>query len=172
MLRLEKIVGHLAQPHVAEALHHVDHHGGVEYLTLSESDTHRHRLRAVTDRGTECAIALPRSERLANGAVLLLDHDRAVVVRMRETRWLTLAPRDAAAALELGYFAGNMHWKVEFAVSALRIALDGPLDRYLERLGPLMADGRVARVAMEAGETDLQDKDVDHEDTKARSVHG
>src|SRR4029077_16303879 len=135
-----------AEPRVAEALHRVDHHGGIEYLMLSESDTQRHRVRAVTDRGTECAIALPRSERLANGAVLLLDHDRAVVVRMRETPWLIVAPRDAAAALELGYLAGNMHWKVEFDTSALRIALDGPLERYLQRLAPLTADGRVARV--------------------------
>jgi urease accessory protein len=172
MLRLDKIVGHLAEPQVAAALHHVGHHGAVEYLTLSESDTQRHRLRAVTDRGTECAIALPRSERLANGAVLLLDHSRAIVVRMQETPWLTLAARDVAAALALGYFAGNMHWKVEFDVSTLRVALDGPLERYLERLAPLMADGRVIRVAGGACGTDRQAKNVDHAGTKARSLHG
>jgi urease accessory protein len=121
----------------------------VEYLTLSESDTQRHRLRAVTDKGTECAIALARSEHLVNGAVLLLEHGRAVVVRMQETPWLTLVPRDAAAALELGYFAGNMHWKVEFDGPRLRIALLGSLESYLERLAPLTADGRVTRAAHE-----------------------
>jgi urease accessory protein len=149
MLRLHHIIGHASDHRIADALHHVDHHGGVEYLALSESDTQRHRLRAVTDRGTECAIALPRSEHLADGAVLLLDHDRAVVVRMHETPWLCLAVRDSAAALELGYFAGNMHWKVEFDGPALRIALQGPLDSYLERLAPLLANGRVTRVADE-----------------------
>jgi urease accessory protein len=66
---------------------------------------------------------------------------------MQETPWLTLMPRDAAAALELGYFAGNMHWKVEFDDAMLRIALHGPLESYLERLAPMLADGRVARVA-------------------------
>jgi urease accessory protein len=146
MLRLDRIIGHASDHRIADALHHVDHHGGLEYLALSESDTHRHRLRVVTDRGTECAIALPRSEHLADGAVLLLDHDRAVVVRMRESLWLTLVPRDTAAALELGYFAGNMHWKVEFDDSVLRIALQGPLESYLERLAPFIADGRVTRV--------------------------
>jgi urease accessory protein len=68
---------------------------------------------------------------------------------MRESPWLTLAPRDTAAALELGYFAGNMHWKVEFDGPALRIALHEPLESYLERLAPFMADGRVTRVAPE-----------------------
>jgi urease accessory protein len=109
MLRLETIVGLATAPEFAEALHHLDHHGQVEYLTLSETD-------------------------------------RAVVVRMQALQWLTLQPRDAAAALELGYFAGNMHWKVEFDGVRLRIALQGPLETYLERLGHLLSDGRAARV--------------------------
>lgn len=149
MLLLDRIIGHASDPRIADALHHVGHHDGVEYLTLSEVDTQRHRLRATTDRGTECAIAIPRVERLANGAVLWLDHDRAVVVRMEETPWLALMPRDAAAALELGYFAGNMHWKVEFDGAMLRIALHGATESYLERLAPMLADGRVRRVANE-----------------------
>jgi urease accessory protein len=147
MLLIDRIIGNATDGHIAEVLHHVDHHGGVEYLTLSETDTRRHRLRAVTDRGTECAIALPRCERLANGAVLLLEHGRAVVVRMSQTPWLTLEARDAAAALELGYFAGNMHWKVEFDGERLRVALHGPVETYLERLAAFFDDGRVARVA-------------------------
>ena len=147
MLRLENIVGLSTEPHMAEALHHLEHHGRVEYLTLTEADTQRHRLRAFTDKGTECAIAIPRTQRLTNGAVLLLEADRAVVVRMQETPWLTLVPRDTAAALELGYFAGNMHWKVEFDGTLLRIALQGPVDSYLERLSHFIADGRVSRTA-------------------------
>ena len=146
MLLLDRIIGHASDPRIADALRHVGHHDGIEYLTLSELDTQRHRLRATTDRGTDCAIALARAERLANGAVLLLDHDRAVVIRMQETPWLTLIPRDAAAALELGYFAGNMHWKVEFEDARLRIALHGPLEGYLERLASMLGDGRVTRV--------------------------
>jgi urease accessory protein len=147
MLKLEAIVGLATEPEIAEALHHLEHHHQVEYLTLSEADTQRHRLRALTDRGTECAIALPRHQHLSNGAVLLLEQDRAVVVRMQEGQWLVLQPRDARAALELGYFAGNMHWKVEFDGERLRIAVQGPMESYLERLGHLMRDGRVARVA-------------------------
>jgi urease accessory protein len=147
MLRLETILGLVTAPDIAEALHHLEHHGRVEYLTLSEADTQRHRLRALTDRGTECAIALPRHQHLSNGAVLLLEKDRAVVVRMQALQWLTLQPRDAAAALELGYFAGNMHWKVEFDGERLRIALQGPVETYLERLGHLLGDGRAARAS-------------------------
>jgi urease accessory protein len=147
MLLLERIVGLATEPQMADALHRLEHDGRVEYLTLTEADTQRHRLRALTDRGTECAIALPRTQHLSNGAVLLLEEHRAVVVRMQETDWLVLQPRDAAAALELGYFAGNMHWKVGFAGAALRVAVQGPLESYLDRLAHLMQDGRVARIS-------------------------
>ena len=61
---------------------------------------------------------------------------------------MVLQPRDTAAALELGYFAGNMHWKVEFDDERLRIAVQGPLESYLERLAPFW-DGRVTRAASE-----------------------
>jgi urease accessory protein len=145
VLRLETILGHATELSIAERLHHVEHRDGVEYLTLSEADTQRHRLRALTDRGTECAIALPRTQRLLNGAVLLLEDDRAIVVRMQAPQWLVLEPRDEAAALELGYFAGNMHWKVEFSRARLRIAVQGPVESYLERLAHLLRDGRIRR---------------------------
>jgi urease accessory protein len=145
MLLLEGVVAVATEAPIAEALHRLEHEGAVEYLTLTEADTQRHRLRAFTDRGTECAIALPRTQHLSNGAVLLLDQNRAVVVRMQETQWLTLQPRDAEAALQLGYFAGNMHWKVQFAGQLLRIAVQGPLESYVDRLARLLQDGRVVR---------------------------
>jgi urease accessory protein len=151
MLKLETILGLNTDPDIAEALHHLEHHGQVEYLTLSQADTQRHRLRVLTDRGTECAIALPRHQQLVNGAVLLLEKERAIVVRMQETQWLILQPRDAEAALELGYFAGNMHWKVEFDAACLRVAVQGPLESYLERLAPLLRDGRVSAEKAAAG---------------------
>jgi len=147
MLKLKAILGHVTEADIADALHHLEHHDRVEYLTLSEADTQRHRLRALTDKGTECAVALPRHQHLSNGAVLLLENERAVVVRMQEAQWLVLQPRDASAALELGYFAGNMHWKVAFDGQQLRIAVQGPVESYLERLAHLLRDGRVSRVA-------------------------
>jgi urease accessory protein len=150
MLRIDHIVGSATQPPVAEALHRLEHQDAVEYVTLSPADTQRHRLRVMTDRGTECAIAVPRTQQLENGSVLLLESGRAIVVRMSEVQWLTLRPTDAAAALELGYFAGNMHWKVDFEGELLRIALQGPVESYLERLAHLMQGERIVRVEQAA----------------------
>lgn len=147
MLRLSQIIGESSDPDIGERLHALSHAGGVEVVTLSREDTARHRLRVATDKGTDCAIALPRSQRLTNGAVLLLEADRAVIVRMTEDEWLSIAPRDAAAALQLGYFAGNMHWRVSFEGAVLKVALEGAEAGYLDRLSPLLADGRVQRVA-------------------------
>ncbi len=146
MLKIDHIVGLVTDTNLAEALHRLEHAGTVEYLTLSEMDTQRHHLRAITDRGTEIAVRLPRTQHLIDGAVLFLDEARAVVVRMAEKRWLVLEAADAAAGLEAGYFAGNMHWKVEFDGARLRIALHGPVENYLERLSHIMSDGRIRRV--------------------------
>ena len=148
MLRLTQIIGNATEPAIAERLHALDHDGRVESITLDAADTARKRLRVATDKGTDCAIALARSDRLVNGAVLLLEDARAVVVRMRETAWLALAPRDMAAALELGYFCGNLHWRVRFEGALLKVALDGPRESYLARLGAHLEDGR-ARIVDE-----------------------
>jgi urease accessory protein len=146
MLRLDTIVGTAADADLAARLHHLEHEGKVEYIVLAGEDTARRRLHVTTDRGTECAIMLARADRLANGAVLLLEKDRAIVVRLKEAEWLALQPRDAAAALELGYFAGNMHWLVRFDGAVLKVALHGPVQTYVERLDHLLKDGRIRRV--------------------------
>lgn len=149
MLRLTQVLGTASEPHLAERLHALSHRGAVEYVTLRREDVSRRRLHVFTDRGTEGAIILDRNDPLSNGAVLLLDDDRAVVVKLEEAPWLALEPRDAAAALELGYFCGNMHWKVRFVGEYLHVSLQGPRQDYLERLSHLIADGRVSVVGNE-----------------------
>ena len=145
MVRVSNLFGLASDADVGERLHALSHAGQVEYVTLNRADMSRHRLRVVTDQGTECAIALPRSEKLANGAVLLLEADRAIVVRVQEEDWLDVAAVDDAAALELGYLAGNMHWRIRFDGPVLKIALEGPEASYLARLAPLLDSGRIRR---------------------------
>ena len=151
MITYTSLIGSAAEPRIADLLHSLEHHGRVDYVTLAADDIKRHRLRARTQRGDECGIALDRDMHLFDGAVLRLDRDAALVVRTEDTRWLRLAPRDAAAALELGYFAGNMHWKVRFGRGALEIAVKGALDDYLQRLAPMLADQRI-RLANEVSD--------------------
>lgn len=146
MLVLNGIVGHAGDPGISRHLHDLGHAKQVEYITLSREDALRHRMRVETDQGTECAIALDRSLRLYDGAVLLLENDRAIVMRLSERDWLSLAPRDVAAALELGYHAGNSHWTVRFDGSVMRIALEGPEQSYLDRLAALFDAHRVTKV--------------------------
>ncbi|BBN63005.1 urease accessory protein UreE [Pseudomonas syringae] len=145
MLILDRILGQASDPALADRLHDLSHTGQVETLSLSGNDIQRHRLRLASDRGTDCAIRLERHQQLRNGSVLMLDSQRAIVVQMQDQQYLDLQPRDAAAALELGYFAGNMHWAVRFAGDTLQIPLNGPEADYLERLAPMLADGRVQR---------------------------
>ncbi|MDA0218804.1 MAG: urease accessory protein UreE [Proteobacteria bacterium] len=145
MLKFDTILGLAGDPALHERLHGLEHRGAVETIVLEPRDMARHRLRATTDKGTDCAIALARDTMLEDGAVLLLDEARAIVVRSAVQRWLALVPRDAAAALELGYHAGNLHWRVHFEGARLMVALEGPEAAYLERVAAFLEDGRVRR---------------------------
>jgi urease accessory protein len=146
--RIENIIGSIDSPEIAEQLHHLTHAGMVEYVVLARADLARHRLRVKSSAGNEYGIALPRSQHLFNGAVLVLEDDRAVVVRLEEEQWLVLAPRDVPAALELGYHAGNMHWRVRFDAGRLMIAIEGDEGSYLARLEGLVGD-RVKKIDVE-----------------------
>lgn len=143
MLRIERILGSRMEPRLAAALHELEHHGAVDELPLSPTDVNRRRLRVQTRGGADLAIALPREAALFDGAVLLLEAERAIVVRVNEERWLRLRPRSAADALELGYHAGNLHWRVRFAGETLLVALEAPAGDYLARIDSLIAAGRV-----------------------------
>jgi urease accessory protein len=141
MLRLTDIVGNASDPDIADRLHHIEHDGGIERVRLSRNDLARRRQRLVTDRGTELALLLDRGAQLENGSVLLLEPGRAVLVMLDEPQWLVLRAAHAAGALEIGYFAGNMHWKVRFEADCLWIALEGPREGYLKRMTHLLARG-------------------------------
>jgi urease accessory protein len=143
MITITEIVGTASDPSLADRLHHLEHHDRVETLLVGEEDSSRRRLRGKTDKGTDIAIALERGDQLVDGAVLLLDDTRAIVLRKAEQRWLRLTPRDADAALEAGYCAGNHHWKVRFAPGALLIATQGPVQHYVDRLEHLVKSGRI-----------------------------
>jgi urease accessory protein len=145
LLVLNEIIGYADDRDISERLHELAHSGKVEYITLSKEEALRHRVRVVTDQGTECAVILRRSARIVDGAVFLLDHDRAIVTRLTERHWLSLAPRDTAAALELGYQAGNSHWTVRFDGPVMLIALERPERDYLDRLATFFSDHRVTR---------------------------
>ncbi len=143
MITVTRILGTASEPALAERLHRLEHEDRVELLVIDRDDTPRRRLRGKTDKGTEIAIALARSDRLVDGAVLLLDEARAVVLRVTQERWLRIAPRDADAALEAGYCAGNHHWRVRFEPGALLVATQGPVEHYLARLEPLLSTSKI-----------------------------
>jgi len=152
MLRIEQLLGSRLDPALAERIHELEHQGAVDLLMVPVADISRHRFRARTQGGTEVAIALPRDQRLFDGAVLVLEPDHAVVVRVAQERWLRLQPRAVADAIELGYHAGNLHWRVRFAGEGLLVAMEAPMDDYLARLGALIRDRRVISSLADADE--------------------
>src|SRR5690606_5150487 len=152
VLRLTEILGSEHDAALADRLHEISHAGRIEEIALGRDDLARRRIRIRTDAGTDCAIAIARSERLFDGAVLLLEPARAIVVRMDPERWLSIVTESEAAALQLGYFAGNMHWRGRFDGPVLRIALEGARENYLARLEPVLALGSLRVLEGEGGD--------------------
>ena len=146
IIQLTSIVGFSDDEVIAKRLHALEHKGRVEEIVLAREDLARRRFRTRTAAGTECTISLPRQQRLKDGAVLYLDEARAIVVRARPEHWITLQPPDVASALELGYFAGNMHWRVRFEGHRISIGVEEDEEFYLARLGPLMTALRIDRL--------------------------
>ena len=146
MLRLHGIVGHRDDPQFHDRLHHVEHHGGIELLFVPPHEAGRKRFRLATDKGTDCAVSLDRDEDLSDGTLLFLEHDRAVIARFGEQALWRLRPRDAAAAVKLGWHAGNLHWRVRFEGDVLVVLLDGPPADYRARIVPLLAENGIEEV--------------------------
>lgn len=107
MMLIDRVLGSRVEPAMAERLHRLEHRGRVDILALPTDELSRRRFRAKSEGGEEVAIALPRDQKLFDGAVLLVDDERALIVRVDKERWLRLEPRSLADAVELGYQAGE-----------------------------------------------------------------
>ncbi|BCI56039.1 urease accessory protein UreE [Mycolicibacterium litorale] len=142
---LDRIVGWAGDEAVADSLHELRHRHAVEYVHLDVHDLDRKRLRVTSDAGTDYAVVLPRDTALADGAVLLLDADRAVVVRAGAPQTLALRALDLPAALRLGFLAGHLHWKTDQHGDTLVVHLEGPESDYIARIADLLARGGVER---------------------------
>lgn len=151
LVRINSVLGHSSDPEYEEKLHRMGHEERIEYVTIGASDLARKRFRVHTDKGTECAIALPRSERLEHGALLALSEQWAIVVELEELLWLELEARDSAAALELGFLAGHHHWRVKLSGARMSVALDDSRESYLARLREHIAQGSI-RIVEEGDE--------------------
>jgi urease accessory protein len=143
MLRIGHIIGSRLEPVYSEKLHRLELRDAVDELCLLPDHLDRQELTATTCGGQDVAIALPRHERLFDGAVLLLDDSSAVVVRAAGQRWLRLQPRSISDAIELGCHIGNLGWRVRFEGDVLFVAVEGRAENFVVRLGELIWSRRV-----------------------------
>lgn len=134
---LVAVLGHAGDPLWHDRLHAMDHQGRVETVAIPESDAARKRMRLRSDRGRDCAIALPRDQSLRDGAVLHFAPDLAIIARVDGAARLRLLPETVDDALRLGHWCGNLHWKVVFLPGAMEVVLEGPVARYTDRLRDL-----------------------------------
>ena len=154
MLRIDHVLGSRLESEFSEEIHRLEHRGAVDVVNIPIADLTRRRLLATTRAGEELAIALPRHQKLFDGAVLLIDGERAIVVCAATERWMRLEPRSISDAIELGYRAGNLHWRVRFEGEVLFVAMEGRPQDYTARLREMISERRV-------GVTILDEEDGD-----------
>jgi urease accessory protein len=142
-LHINHILGSRLEPVFSGKISRLQHQNAVDEVELSGAELDRFEFLAKTRGGQELAIALPRHQRLFDGAVLLLDDVRAIVVRTAGQRWLRLEPRSIGDAIELGYQIGNLGWRVRFEGEVLFVAIEGRVENYVVRLGELFWSRRV-----------------------------
>jgi urease accessory protein len=142
-LHINHILGSRLEPVFSGKISRLQHQNAVDEVELSGTELDRFEFLATTRGGQELAIALPRHQRLFDGAVLLLDDVRAIVVRTAGQRWLRLEPRSIGDAIELGYQIGNLGWRVRFEGEVLFVAIEGRVENYVVRLGELFWSRRV-----------------------------
>lgn len=113
----------------------------VEHLVVESAEAARPRLRRLTDRGTDVAVDLPRGTYLREGAVLLDDGERIIVVeRKPEDAAIVRFPRSLARedlicdAVRLGHAFGNQHVPLEVEDGEVRIPVTTSRDVVLETM--------------------------------------
>ena len=160
MLRIDHVLGSRLEPAFSQEIHRLEHRGAVDVVNIPATDLARRRLLARRSRA-RVAIALPRDQKLFDGAILLIDGERAIVVRTATERWMRLEPRSIGDAVELGYHAGNLHWRVRFKGEVLLVALEGRPEDYTARLGEMISGRRVGvSILDEESEGDVGNQDL------------
>lgn len=154
MRRIDQVLGSRRESAFSEEIDRLEHSGAVDVVSIPVADLDRRRLLATTRGGEELAIALPLHQKLFDGAILLIDSERAIVVHTATKRWIRLEPRSISDAVELGYHAGNLHWRVRFQGEALFVALEGRPEDYTAELGEMISAHRVGVRILDEEEQD------------------
>ncbi len=149
MKRISSIFGHVSDARISKLLHELDHQNLVETITLLPEDLKRHRLKVKTDKDHEVAISIPRDIALEDGSVLCLETDRAIIICASKQKWLVITASTAALAIQLGYHAGNLHWKVRFQGAELHVVVVSCYKDYTDRLHDLFKPGDLLWKKME-----------------------
>ncbi|MEM8843928.1 MAG: urease accessory protein UreE [Pseudomonadota bacterium] len=140
MLILNSVLGSIDDEVFSDKIHTLSHSDKIEFIKLDPVDLARKKFKAYTTAGRSCAVSVSRDTVLENGSILCIEDDFAIVLKTNEVKWLKIKPHNINAAIELGYFAGNMHWQVRFSDHYLFIALNSSKESYLNRLSNLISN--------------------------------
>lgn len=131
---LSQVLGLTAQHPWHDLAHAAEAQGTLEIVRITRVDAPRRRMRLLTDKGRDVALALPRESTLQDGAVLYQDPLLTIVAQIDGGPRLRLTPSNTADGLRLGYFCGNLHWKADFRDGTIEVHMEGPEDTYRARL--------------------------------------
>jgi urease accessory protein len=147
VITFSTIVGNSSDPEIRGILATLEARDQVSHIAVRRSNLGKRRFKASDQSGTEFGIALSRNETIADGSVLLLSAHHAVIIDAEDDPSLNLSAVTIEGALQLGWQAGHLHWKVRTEKHKLVVALEGPVDDYLKRIEALVEAGHVRVVS-------------------------
>ena len=128
------ILGDIKDDKYQDHIHRCEHDQTLDLIEIKNTDVARRKFKAVSVKGYNVGIALPRNEKLCDGAILEYGNRYSLVLRTQPEDWIQIQPKNKGVALRLGYFAGNLHWTVKFEKDILWVAQTQELQTYISRI--------------------------------------
>lgn len=117
MIHIDKIIGNISSdPHLKEKYYDMLKSNQVEKIEMTRLECERARIRKVSDKGMDLAIAIAPGSRIHDGDIVLLTDEKMVVVKRVSENVATISLKSNMSydqlfetAIKLGHTIGNMH---------------------------------------------------------------
>jgi urease accessory protein len=148
MIEINKIYGNINFNESLKSKYlEMSKNGKVESIMLTRPESEKIRMRKVSDKGTELAFIMPSGSCLIDGDVVLLDHEKIIIVKrkLESVGLVTLLPSTPKeylleTAVKVGHTIGNLHRPIRIQGNKVCFPIQGSSE--LELLEKLFANLR------------------------------
>lgn len=117
MIEINEICGNIKSDQALKSKHlEMAKNDKAESILLTRNESEKSRMRKVSDKGTEVALAMPAGSCLNDGDVVLLDDEKMIIVKQKSESVALVTILDNTTnenfletAVKIGHIIGNLH---------------------------------------------------------------